>query len=259
VFAAEGSPVFMIGAFESALAAGRIAPRLTEAFLTGRGVGWHEHDHLLFHGVERFFSSGYTANLVQSWIPALEGVEAKLRAGAHVADIGCGHGASTILMAQAYPNSSFIGFDYHQESIAAARKRAIDAGVANRVRFEVATAKDYPGSYDLVTIFDALHDLGDPIGAAAHVRATLKPGGAWLIVEPYAEDRVEANLHPIGRAYYSGSTLMCTPNSLNQEVGLALGAQAGEARLRAVLSEGGFSRVRRATQTPFNLVLEARP
>jgi SAM-dependent methyltransferase len=162
-------------------------------------------------------------------------------------------------MAQAYPNTSFIGFDYHQESIAAARKRAADAGVADRVRFEVATAKDYPGSYDLVTIFDALHDLGDPIGAAAHVRATLKSDGTWLIVEPYADDRVEANLNPIGRAYYSGSTLMCTPNSLNQEVGLALGAQAGEARLRAVLREGGFSRVRRATQTPFNLVLEARP
>jgi SAM-dependent methyltransferase len=259
VFAAEGSPVFMIGAFESALAASRIEPKLTEAFLTGQGVGWHEHDHQLFHGVERFFRSGYTANLIQSWIPALEGVEARLRAGAQVADIGCGHGASTILMAQAYPNSSFIGFDYHQESIAAARKRAIDAGVADRVRFEVATAKDYPGSYDLVTIFDALHDMGDPIGAAAHVRATLKSGGTWLIVEPYAEDRVEANLHPIGRAYYSGSTLMCTPNALNQEVGLALGAQAGEARLRAVLREGGFSRVRRATQTPFNLVLEARP
>jgi SAM-dependent methyltransferase len=259
VFAAEGSPVFMIGAFESALAASRIEPTLTAAFLTGQGVGWHEHDHQLFHGIERFFRSGYTANLIQSWIPALDGVEAKLRAGAHVADIGCGHGASTILLAQAYPNSSFIGFDYHQESIAAARQRARAAGVADRVRFEVATAKTYPGSYDLVTVFDALHDLGDPIGAAAHVRTTLRPDGTWLIVEPYAEDRVEANLHPIGRAYYSGSTLMCTPNALDQEGGLALGAQAGEARLRAVLHDGGFQRVRRATQTPFNLVLEARP
>jgi SAM-dependent methyltransferase len=260
VFAADASPVFMIGAFESALAASRIEPKLTEAFVSGQGVGWHEHDHQLFHGVERFFRTGYAANLVQSWIPALDGVEAKLRAGAYVADIGCGHGASTILMAQAYPNSSFIGFDYHQDSIVAARERAADAGVSDRVQFEVATAQGYPGiGYDLVMAFDALHDMGDPVGAAAHVRATLKPDGTWLIVEPYAEDRVEANLNPIGRAYYSGSTLMCTPNALNQEGGMALGAQAGETRLRAVVAEGGFTRFRRATQTPFNLILEARP
>ncbi|NTU84435.1 MAG: class I SAM-dependent methyltransferase, partial [Chloroflexales bacterium] len=216
--------------------------------------------HQLFHGIERFFRASYAANLVSSWIPALDGVEARLKAGASVADIGCGHGASTILMAQAYPNSRFVGFDYHQASIDAARTRAAAAGVADRVRFEVCTAKEFSGQgYDLVTVFDALHDMGDPVGAAAHVCASLAPNGTWLIVEPYAEDRVEANLHPIGRAYYSGSTLMCTPNALDQEGALALGAQAGEAQLRDVLAQGGFTRVRRAAQTPFNLILEARP
>jgi SAM-dependent methyltransferase len=260
VLALESSPVFMLGAFEMALAAGRIEPKLAAAFVSGEGVGWHEHEHQLFHGIERFFRSGYAANLVSSWIPALEGVDAKLKAGATVADIGCGHGASTILMAQAYPNARFIGFDYHQASIEAARARAAEAGVADRVRFEVATAKTYPGQrYDLVTVFDALHDMGDPVGAAAYVRASLKPDGTWLIVEPYAADCVEANLHPIGRAYYSGSTLMCTPNALDQEGAVVLGAQAGEARLRAVLTQGGFTRIRCAAQTPFNLILEARP
>ncbi len=256
----ESSPAFLIGAFQTALAATRITPKLSEAFRTGAGIGWHEHDHQLFHGVERFYRPGYVANLVQAWIPALDGVEARLRTGAHVVDIGCGHGASTILMAQAYPKSTFVGFDYHAESIVAARERAEAAGVADRVRFEVATAKDYPGvDYDLVMIFDALHDLGDPVGAAAHVRETLKEDGTWMIVEPYAGDRVAENLNPIGRAFYAGSTLICTPNSLDQEVGLALGAQAGEARIREVVLAGGFTHVRRATQTPFNLVLEAKP
>jgi SAM-dependent methyltransferase len=256
----ENSPAFVIGGFQTALAATRIAPKLTEAFRSGEGVGWHEHDHGVFHGVERFFRSGYAANLVPNWIPALDGVEAKLRRGARVADIGCGHGASTILMAQAYPNSSFWGFDYHEASIEAARKRAVEAGVADRVRFAVATAKDYPGSnYDLVAVFDALHDMGDPVGAAAHVRDTLAADGTWLIVEPYAEDRVEANLHPVGRAYYAASTLICTPGSLDQEVGLALGAQAGEERIAQVVRQGGFTRFRRAMHTPFNLILEARP
>ena len=228
VFATEDGPAFIVGAFQSALAAGRIVDRLTDAFRTGEGVGWHEHDHALFHGVERFFRSSYLGNLVQTWIPALDGVEAKLREGARVADIGCGHGASTIIMAQAYPASQFVGFDSHPESIAAANARARQAGVADRCRFEVAGAKNFPGTaYDLVTVFDALHDMGDPAGAARHVLSTLAPGGSWMIVEPYAGDRVEENLNPVGRAYYAASTLICTPCSLAQEVGLALGAQAG--------------------------------
>ena len=260
VLADENSPAFFLGGFQAAHAATKIEPRVTEAFRTGAGVGWHEHDHGLFHGIERFFRTGYAANLVQNWIPALDGVEAKLRAGATVADIGCGHGASTILMAQAYPHSSFIGFDYHAESIVAARQRAEAAGVADRVRFEVATAMDYPGThYDLVTVFDALHDMGDPAGAAAHVYTTLKADGTWLIVEPFAEDRVEDNFNALGRAFYASSTLICTPNALDQDAGAALGSQAGEARLREVVMQGGFTRFRRATQTPFNLVLEARP
>jgi 2-polyprenyl-3-methyl-5-hydroxy-6-metoxy-1,4-benzoquinol methylase len=260
LLADESSPAFFLGAFQTALAATKIEPRLTKAFRTGAGVGWHEHDHQVFHGVERFFRTGYAANLVQSWIPALDGVEAKLRAGATVADVGCGHGASTILMAQAYPNSSFIGFDYHADSIVAARQRAEAAGVVERVRFEVATATSYPGTnYDVVAMFDALHDMGDPAGAAAHILTTLKADGTWLIVEPFAEDRVEHNLHPLGRAYYAASTLICTPNALDQDGGTALGAQAGEARLREVVMRGGFTRFRRAMQTPVNLVLEARP
>jgi 2-polyprenyl-3-methyl-5-hydroxy-6-metoxy-1,4-benzoquinol methylase len=260
VLADESSPAFFLSAFQTALAATKIEPRLVEAFRTGAGVGWHEHDHQVFHGVERFFRTGYAANLVQSWIPALDGVEAKLRAGATVADIGCGHGASTIIMAQAYPRSSFIGFDYHADSIVAARQRAEAAGVADRVRFEVATAMDYPGTnYDLVAMFDALHDMGNPAGAASHVRTTLKADGTWLIVEPYAEDRVEQNFHPLGRAYYAASTLICTPNAMDQAPAVALGAQAGEGRLREVVMKGGFTRFRRAAQSPVNLVLEARP
>lgn len=260
VFADESSPVFIIGAFQTALAAGRIADKLTDAFRTGQGIGWHEHDHALFHGIERFFRSSYTGNLTQAWIPAMEGMADRLQAGARVADIGCGHGASTILMAQAYPASRFVGFDYHAESIAAAKERARQAGVADRCEFEAASAKDFPGrNYDFVTVFDALHDMGDPVGASRHVLKALAPEGSWMIVEPYAGDRVEENLNPVGRAYYAGSTMICTPCSLAQEVGLALGAQAGEARMRAVVTSAGFTRFRRAMHSPFNLVYEARP
>jgi SAM-dependent methyltransferase len=258
-FADEDSPAFVVGAFQTAVAAGRIVDKLTEAFRTGKGVGWHEHDHGVFHGVERFFRSSYLGNLIQAWIPALDGMDAKLRAGARVADIGCGHGASTIIMAQAYPTSRFIGFDSHPESIDAANARARKAGIADRCRFEVAGAKDFPGTdYDLVTVFDALHDMGDPAGASRHVLSRLAPGGSWMIVEPYAGDRIEENLNPVGRAYYAASTLICTPCSLAQEVGLALGAQAGEARLRDIVQGAGFTTFRRAVQSPFNLVFEAK-
>ncbi|HKA56748.1 MAG TPA: class I SAM-dependent methyltransferase, partial [Candidatus Binatia bacterium] len=256
----EDSPAFMPGAFQLATAAIKAEPKITEAFRTGVGVGWHEHDPGLFHGTERFFRPGYAANLVSAWVPALEGVEARLRAGARVADVGSGRGASTVLMAQAYPRSTFFGFDYHQPSIERARQAADEAGVSDRVSFAVAKAKDYPGTdYDFVTFFDCLHDMGDPVGAAAHVLETLQKDGTWMIVEPFAHDRVEDNLNPVGRAYYSASTLICTPASLAQEVGLALGAQAGEARLREVVTKGGFARFRRATETLFNLVFEARP
>lgn len=259
MFADENSPAFLIGAFQTAVAAAKIQPALERAFRTGGGVGWEQHDHQLFHGIERFFRTAYVTHLTSEWIPALDGVKQRLEAGARVADIGCGFGASTILMARAFPNSRFIGFDAHPESISAARQRAAAAGVQNRVEFEVATAKNFPGdNYDLVTTFDALHDLGDPVGAAAHVRTTLAAHGTWMIVEPFAEDRTEDNFNPIGRASYAASTLVCTPCSLAQEVGLALGAQAGEARLRAAVMEGGFSHFRRATQTPFNLILEAK-
>jgi 2-polyprenyl-3-methyl-5-hydroxy-6-metoxy-1,4-benzoquinol methylase len=256
----ENSPAFLPGAFQVALAAVKAEPKVAEAFRTGAGVGWHEHDVGVFHGTERFFRPGYAANLVSSWIPALDGVESLLKQGAKVADVGCGLGSSAILMAQAYPNSKIVGFDYHGPSIELARQRAADAGVGDRVRFEVAKAKEYLGKdYDFVTFFDCLHDMGDPQGAAAHVRETLKPSGTWMIVEPFAGDRLEENLNPIGRSFYSASTLICTPASLSQEVGAALGAQAGEARLREIVLSGGFTRFRRATQTPFNLVLEAKP
>jgi SAM-dependent methyltransferase len=258
--AQEDSPAFVPGAFQVAAAAIKDEEKVSAAFLTGDGVGWHEHHHDLFTGTERFFRPGYAANLVSAWIPALDGVQAKLEAGASVADIGCGHGASTILMAQAYPRSEFVGFDYHAASIDHAREAARNAGLEERVRFEVAPAKEYTGAgYDLVTMFDCLHDMGDPVGAAKHVLETLGTDGTWMIVEPYAGDRLEENLGPVGRVYYAASTLVCTPASRAQEVGLALGAQAGEARLREVVSAGGFSRFRRATETPFNLVLEARP
>ena len=258
--ATEGSPAFIPGAFQVVLGALRSVPRLAGVFRTGLGYGWHEHDAMLFQGTERFFRPGYAANLVSSWIPALDGVDSKLESGARVADVGCGHGASTVLMAQAYPKTSFVGFDYHAPSIEWARKAAAEAGVADRVTFEVAAAKNFPGKdYDLVAFFDCLHDMGDPVGASRHVRAALKPDGCWMIVEPFANDALQDNLNPVGRLYYSASTLVCTPASKSQEVGLALGAQAGEKRLRGVVTEGGFKHFRRATETPFNLVFEARP
>ena len=258
--AQEGSPAFIPGAFQVATAAIKDEEKIERAFHSGDGVGWHEHHHDLFAGTERFFRPGYAANLVSSWIPALDGVQAKLQRGGRVADVGCGHGASTILMAQAFPNSEFIGFDYHRPSIEHAHQAAVEAGLDDRVRFEVASAKEYPGGpYELVAMFDCLHDMGDPVGAAAHVRDTLAPDGTWLIVEPHAGDRLQDNMNPVGRVFYGASTLICTPASRDQEVGLALGAQAGEARLRAVVTAGGFTRFRRATETPFNIVLEARP
>ena len=210
--------------------------------------------------MREIFRPGYAANLVSSWIPALSEVKGKLEAGARAADVGCGKGASTILMAQAYPKSRFVGFDYHDKSIEAARESAKRQGVADRVTFEVAKAKDYPGKeYDFVAVFDCLHDMGDPAGAAAHVRRSLRSDGTWMIVEPFANDQLKDNLNPVGRVYYSFSTLLCTPCSRSQEVALCLGAQAGESRVKEVVTSAGFSRFRRATETPFNIVYEARP
>jgi len=256
----EASPAYLPGFFQLALGSVIDSPRVTEAARSGEGLGWHEHDHHVFDGCERFFRPGYNTNLLPAWLPSLERVVEKLEQGAHVADVGCGHGASTILMAQAFPNSTFVGSDYHEGSIETARARAIEAGVDDRVRFEHAPAASYTGrGYDLVTMFDCLHDMGDPVGAARHVRETLADDGTWMIVEPAAGDRVEDNLNPIGRAYYGFSTLLCTPASLSQDVGLALGAQAGEARIGDVVAAGGFTRFRRAADTPFNMVFEARP
>ena len=228
----EESPFYILGVYDSIASLYADEDRILDAFRTGGGMGWHEHDHRLFRGTERFFRPGYKANLVAEWIPALDGVQEKLERGAKVADIGCGHGASTIIMAEAFPKSEFFGFDYHDASIARAREAASDAGVGDRISFEVASAKDYPGSdYDLVCVFDCLHDMGDPVGASAHVLETLASDGTWMIVEPFANDKVEENLNPVGRVFYGASTVICTPASLAQEVGLALGAQAGEARL----------------------------
>jgi len=256
----EDSPAFIPGAFQLVAAMVKDEPAITERFRTGEGFGWHEHHHDLFAGTERFFRPGYLGNLLTSWIPALDGVQAKLEAGIRVADIGCGHGASAIIMAKAFPNSTFVGSDYHEASIEAARRAAERAGVADRVSFEVAGAHDMRGGpFDLVCVFDALHDMGDPVGAARSVRRQLADNGAWMVVEPFAGDAVEDNLNPVGRIFYAGSTMLCTPASLSQDVGLALGAQAGQQRLTAVLAEAGFSRVRRAAETPFNLVLEVRP
>jgi SAM-dependent methyltransferase len=250
----EDSPAFLPGAFQLMTAAVRDEPKIAEAFRSGAGVGWHQHDHDLFEGCERFFAPGYRANLVSSWLPALDGVQAKLAAGAKVADVGCGHGASTAIMAEAFPASTFRGFDYHDGSIE--RARAQHPGIA----FEVASAEDFPGTgYDLVTTFDCLHDMGDPIAASHHIRESLAPDGTWLIVEPFAGDRVEDNLTPVGRVYYAVSTLVCTPASLDQDVGVALGAQAGQRCLHDVAIAAGFTRFRRVAETPFNLVLEARP
>jgi len=257
--AVEDSPAFLAGAYQLLYSVFQDVPKIEDAFRTGKGVGWHEHHHDLFCGTERFFRPAYNAYLTSSWLPALEGVVEKLERGAKVADVGCGLGASTIVMAKAYPKSSFVGFDYHPGSIETARERAAEAGLGDRVRFEVAPAANYPGSgYDLVAFFDCLHDMGDPVGAAKHVYETLDPEGTWMIVEPFAHDDVESNLNPIGRLYYSASTMLCTPASKSQEVGLALGAQAGEARIREVVTQAGFTRFRRATETVANMVFEAR-
>jgi SAM-dependent methyltransferase len=254
----DESPAYIPGFFLAAISVAHDVDKIMQAFKTGEGVGWHEHHHWLFEGTEKFFRPGYNANLITSWLPALNGVEEKLKKGAKIADVGCGHGASTIIMARAYPNSSFIGFDYHSGSIERARHLADQANVGNRVVFEVASAKAYPGNnYDLVTFFDCLHDMGDPVGAARHVFRSLSPGGTWMIVEPRAEDNIEGNLNPVGRIFYSASTMLCTPASLSQEVGLALGAQAGEQRIAEVVKQGGFNQFRRAAETPFNLVFEA--
>jgi SAM-dependent methyltransferase len=258
-FAEEGSPAFFAGAFDIVQATYLDEPKVAEAFRSGKGVGWHEHSKCLFLGTERFFRPGYSANLVSNWIPALEGVEEKLKAGAKVADVGCGHGASTIVMAQAYPNSKFFAFDYHMPSIERAKTLALKAGVGDRITFAQAMAKDFPANdYDLVAFFDCLHDMGDPVGAGKHVKETLAKDGVWMIVEPFAHDNLKDNLNPVGRVYYGASTFICTPASLSQEVGLGLGAQAGERRLRQVAAEAGFTRFRRATETPFNLVFDVR-
>jgi 2-polyprenyl-3-methyl-5-hydroxy-6-metoxy-1,4-benzoquinol methylase len=256
----ENSPAFVCGAFELATATLKARPSIEEVFKSGAGFGWHEHDSGVHTGCERFFRPGYNANLVPSWLPALDGVEEKLRVGATVADIGCGLGASSRLMAEAYPRSQITGFDYHSGSIDLARQKAKESGLGDRLRFEVASAQTFPGTgYDLVTVFDSLHDMGDPVGAARHVRQALAPDGTWMIVEPVAGDSVEQNLNPVGRAYYAFSTFLCTPSSLSQEVGLALGAQAGEKRIKDVVTAAGFTRFRRIAETPFNLVYEARP
>jgi ubiquinone/menaquinone biosynthesis C-methylase UbiE len=248
------------GAFLLAVGMLRAEPRITEAFRTGAGLGWHEHDEDVFTGCELFVRPGYLANLATSWIPALDGVEARLAAGTLVADVGCGRGTSSVLLAQAYPHARIVGSDYDRRSIRLARKRAADAGVIDRVIFEVASAQAFSGrGYDLVTTFDCLHDMGDPLGAARHVREALTPDGTWMIVEPAAGDRVEDNLNPVGRAYYSFSTFLCVPNGLSQPGGYALGAQAGEAAIRQVTTDAGFTRFRRVAETPFNLVYEVRP
>jgi SAM-dependent methyltransferase len=252
-------PVFAPGAFQLAIGALRAEPEITGAFRSGAGVGWHAHDTDVFAGCERFFRPGYSASLIEAWLPALDGADAKLRDGALVADIGCGHGASTVLMAKAYPNSTVIGSDYHADSIAAARKRAAEEGLDGRAQFEVASAQTFSGGpFDLVTTFDALHDMGDPLGAARHVLQNLAEGGSWMIVEPFAGAAVGDNLNPVGRVFYSFSTFLCVPNALSQEGGYALGAQAGEEPMRRIATDAGFGSFRRVAETPFNIVYEAR-
>jgi SAM-dependent methyltransferase len=259
-FTDESSPAFLSGFFQIAVGTVEDSARLPELARSGAGYGWHEHNTDVHEGCERFFRPSYNAHLVAEWLPALDGVVAKLERGARVADVGCGYGASTIIMAQAFPRSTFFGFDYHAGSIEEARDRAEAAGVSDRVHFEVAGADAFSGSdYDLITTFDALHDMGDPVGAARHVRAAIADDGTWMVVEPMAGDHVEDNLNPVGRAYYGFSTLLCTPASLSQEVGLALGTQAGPARIRDVVTTGGFSRFDKVAETPFNQVLEVRP
>jgi ubiquinone/menaquinone biosynthesis C-methylase UbiE len=258
VFADEDSPVQLTRGYYSTASIYKSADTLEKVFRSGKGIEWGHHDGCLFCGVAKFFRPSYNASLVQEWLPALEGVVEKLAQGISVADVGCGYGSSTILMAKAFPNSTFTGYDFHTHSIEHARADAEAAGVRN-VNFEVALAKDYPGrNFGLVTFFDCLHDMGDPVGAAKHVRSTLAPDGTWMVVEPFAGDDLADNLNPVGRAYYAFSTAVCTPTSLSQEVGLALGAQAGEKRLREVIGQAGFGRIRRAAETPFNVILEAR-
>ncbi|MBM2614408.1 methyltransferase domain-containing protein [Actinoplanes sp. LDG1-06] len=255
----ESSPACVIGGFELMLAAVRSTDRMLMAFRTGEGVGWHEHHRDLFEGCERFFRPGYHAHLVEEWLPAMSGVVETLRAGARVADVGCGLGASTVLMASAFPGSTFVGLDYHPGSITAARERAAEAGVGNRTRFETGRATELTGTYDLICLFDSLHDMGDPVGTLAHLRERLEPTGSLLLVEPFAGDSIADNLNPVGAVYYGASTLLCTPNSLSQDVGTALGAQAGEARLRSVAYDAGFASFHRVAETPFNLVFQVRP
>lgn len=259
VFADQDSPVFMGGFFECIADMYLSARKVEAAFRSGKGLGWHEHDACLFRGTERFFRTSYNHHLIDDWLPSLDGVVAKLERGALVADVGCGHGASTILMARTFPRSRFFGFDYHAASIEAAQRAAADADVLDRVTFKVASAQDYPGTgYDLVTFFDCLHDMGDPIGAALHVRETLAPDGTWMIVEPMAKDSVEENFNPVGRVYYAASTMICTPASMSQEGAAALGAQAGPAQLADVIRAGGFGHTRVTANSPFNMVIEAR-
>lgn len=258
LLADEASPYFMPGAFEIIASTARDEPRIEQRFRTGGGLAWGEHDPGLFTGTERFFGPNYAAHLVSQWIPSLDGVQGRLQDGIDVADVGCGHGISTILMAKAYPRSRFTGFDYHEPSIRVARARAKAAGVESRVSFEVSKAEEYPGTYDFVTSFDCLHDMSDPLGAATHTRETLRKEGTWMIVEPMAGDEVAQNLNPVGRVYYAASTMVCVPCSLAGR-GPALGAQAGESKIREVVTQGGFRSFRRAAETPFNMVLEARP
>ena len=259
IFAAEGNPACMQGFFQAVISVFTDEPKLTNVFRSGQGLPWGDHSECLFCGTERFFRPMYAENLIDSWIPALDGVREKLESGAKVADIGCGHGSSTIIMAQAFPNSTFYGFDFHEPSIEHARERSSAAGVSGNTIFEVVTAKEYPGKdYDLVAIFDALHDMGDPVGASKHIASSLSDGGTFMLVEPFAGDSLEENFNPLGQIYYSFSTMICVPASRSQEVGLGLGAQAGQKRLTEVLNEGGFSQVRRAAETPTNMVLEVR-
>lgn len=260
VLADPNTPAFLVGAMTLAGSTAKDEEKICEAFRTGNGLGWHEHHHDLFHGTERLFRPGYVANLVAEWIPAFDGLDEKLRSGATVADLGCGHGSSTILLAQEYPSSTVVGFDYHHGSIDVARKRAAEAGVADRVRFEVASAQDFPGTgYDLVCVFDALHDMGDPLGAARHIRAALAPDGSWLLVEPMSGEDLQANANPVGRIFYAASTCICTPSAQAQPGGYALGNQVPEARLAELVADAGFDTFRRATETPFNRVFEVRP
>ncbi len=257
VFADEESTVYMAGGFHSVAAVFADEPKLTEAFKTGKGIGWGQHCNCLFCGVEKFFRPSYKGNLITNWLPSLDGVVEKLRKGARVADVGCGHGASTMIMADAFPNSEFVGIDFHGPSIEHARRHGRSLPNAT---FETGRAQDFAGAgFDLVTMFDALHDMGDPIGATVHARKALKPDGTLMLVEPKAGDTLAENLNPVGRVYYAFSAQVCVPSSLGQEVGAALGAQAGEARIAEVIRQGGFSKFRRAAETPFNVVLEARP